>query len=121
MINGVFEKVNLESAQAQDTKRQAGTETATAASVAKEKIVNSEETKKQKTYDVQEAMHRVSTTAKMFNRKIHLEIDKDLNMVIVKVIDKETDEVIRQIPPEELVELAKHANDIKGLLINTEG
>jgi flagellar protein FlaG len=121
MINGVFEKVSLESVQAQDAKRQANSDPANTASSSREKIVNSEDTRKQQIYDVQEAIQRVSNTAKMFNRKIHLEIDRELNMVIVKVIDKETDEVIRQIPPEELVKLSKHANDIKGLLINTEG
>jgi len=41
--------------------------------------------------------------------------------MIVKVIDGDTDQVIRQIPAQELIELSKHAKDQKGLLINKEG
>jgi len=48
-------------------------------------------------------------------------VEEDLNIMIVKVIDSETEEVIRQIPPKELVALSKNAKDLKGLLINKEG
>jgi flagellar protein FlaG len=86
-----------------------------------EKIVNSEDQKKQDHIDTEVAMERVVSAAKFFNRKIHLEVEEDLNMMIVKVIDSETDEIIRQIPAEELIELSKNADDLKGLLINKEG
>lgn len=41
------------------------------------------------------------------------------NKLIVKVVDSETDEVIRQIPPEELMELTKHLNELRGNLVDT--
>ena len=41
------------------------------------------------------------------------------NQLVVKVVDSETDEVIRQIPPEELMELTKHLNELQGNLVNT--
>jgi flagellar protein FlaG len=85
-----------------------------------EKIVNSEDLKKHEEIDTREAIERIMSAAKFFNRKIHLEFEKDLNITIVKVIDSETEEVIRQIPPEELVRLSKNANELKGLLINKE-
>jgi flagellar protein FlaG len=66
-------------------------------------------------------MARVAGTAQLFNRKIHLEVEDDIDMVIVKIIDSETEEVIRQVPPEELVELSKNAKELKGLLISKEG
>jgi flagellar protein FlaG len=74
------------------------------------------------TYDnkrVKEAIDHVVSAANNYNHKIKLEVDNDI--MIVKVIDEETGEVIRQIPPEELVALSKHAKDLKGLLINKEG
>ncbi len=71
--------------------------------------------------NVKEAIERINDAAKFFDRKIRIEVEKDLNIMIVKVIDGETDNVIRQIPPKELVELSKHAKDLKGLLINKEG
>ncbi len=69
--------------------------------------------------EVREAIKRIVDMANFFNRKIHVEIDRDLEITIAKVIDSETEEVIRQIPPEEMVELSRKAKDMKGLLINT--
>jgi flagellar protein FlaG len=43
------------------------------------------------------------------------------DQLIVKVVDRETNEVIRQIPPEELLELTKHLNEISGSLVDTVG
>ena len=68
---------------------------------------------------VKEAIDNIVSSANYFNRKIKLEIDQDI--VVVKVIDGDTGKVIRQIPPQELVELSKNAIDLKGLLINKEG
>lgn len=71
--------------------------------------------------NVKEALDKISSVANSYNRKIRIEVDKDLDIMIVKVIDGDTDQVIRQIPAEELIELSKHAKDQKGLLINKEG
>ncbi len=45
--------------------------------------------------------------------------NNEANQLIVKVVDSETDEVIRQIPPEELMELTKHLNELRGNLVDT--
>lgn len=45
--------------------------------------------------------------------------NNEADQLIVKVVDSETDEVIRQIPPEELMELTKHLNELQGNLVNT--
>ncbi|WP_094752402.1 flagellar protein FlaG [Psychromonas sp. CD1] len=45
-------------------------------------------------------------------------IDKQLEKVIVSVIDDETDEVIRQIPSEDLVVLLKKMDGVKGMLFD---
>jgi len=45
----------------------------------------------------------------------------DNSELIVKVIDRETDEVIRQIPPEELVSLSEHLQELRGNLVDTVG
>lgn len=42
--------------------------------------------------------------------------NKDL---VIKVVDRESNEVIRQIPPEELQELSKQLTELKGNLVNT--
>jgi len=45
--------------------------------------------------------------------------NNESQQLVVKVVDSVTDEVIRQIPPEELMELTKHLNELQGNLIDT--
>ncbi|RJQ13376.1 MAG: flagellar protein FlaG [Nitrospiraceae bacterium] len=114
MIEGISKIKDLENAPAKEAeKRKTGT-------VRRE--VGEEDVKREaQGPDVKEAIGRVAETARLFNRELRLEMDNDLHIVVVKIVDGETDKVIRQIPPEELIELSKHAKDLKGLLINKEG
>ncbi len=52
--------------------------------------------------------------------KLKLEIDKDLNRVVVKILDAETDEVIRQVPLQELLEIAKSLKRMEGVFFREE-
>ena len=47
--------------------------------------------------------------------------NNDSDQLIVKVVDRDTDEVIRQIPPEELLELTKHLKEVSGNIVDTVG
>ncbi len=64
-------------------------------------------------------------------KELKIEIDKDLNMPIFKIIDKRTKEVLRQVPLEEIVKFLKgfekflkleqiKEEDLKGLLFKKE-
>jgi len=57
--------------------------------------------------------------SKLMNRTIRLEVDRETNTVVAKVNDRDTGEVIRQIPPEELQRIAKSLEQA-GLLLNRE-
>lgn len=50
---------------------------------------------------------------------VRFERDSGSEDLIVKIVDSETDEVIRQIPPEELLNLSKHLRELSGNLVNT--
>ncbi len=52
---------------------------------------------------------------------VRFENDSDLGELVVKVVDQKTDEVIRQIPPEELLHLTQRLEDLRGNIVNTEG
>ncbi|MCL2411673.1 MAG: flagellar protein FlaG [Treponema sp.] len=52
------------------------------------------------------------------NRKLQFVVDHSSNEVIVKVVNKETDKVIRVIPPEELQRLHRSLKDNIGLLLD---
>ena len=51
---------------------------------------------------------------------VRFEQFKDSTDLIVQIFDNETDEVIRQIPAEELMELRLTFEELRGNLVNTE-
>jgi len=53
-----------------------------------------------------------------FNKKLQFVVDHRSNEVIVKVIDKETDKVIKELPPEELQRLHRNMKEAIGLLFD---
>ncbi|KRB93365.1 hypothetical protein ASE07_13280 [Noviherbaspirillum sp. Root189] len=48
---------------------------------------------------------------------LEFSVDEDSNRTIVKVIDQQTQEVLRQIPSEEALKISKALNQVSGLLI----
>ncbi len=54
----------------------------------------------------------------LFNGEAKFEIDREADLIVVKIIDKESKELIRQIPPEEAVKLAKAMNEIEGIIFD---
>ena len=55
-----------------------------------------------------------------FNRRLKFSINRELDQVVVKVIDKETDKVIKELPPEEIQRLHVRIREAIGLLIDEE-
>jgi flagellar protein FlaG len=54
------------------------------------------------------------------NKKLKFYVNKELNQVVVKVIDSTTDKVIKEIPPEEIQNLHIRIREAIGLLIDEE-
>jgi flagellar protein FlaG len=65
---------------------------------------------------VERAVDRVREILERSDSHLQIEVDPDLQRVIVKVLDGDSGEVIRQIPPQEVIELAKNLSVPKGLL-----
>ena len=51
------------------------------------------------------------------NASLKIEIDPDSDRVIVKVLDDQSGELIRQIPSQEMVEIAKRLDTMQGIFI----
>jgi flagellar protein FlaG len=60
----------------------------------------------------------IENVSRTFNKKLQFVVDHRSHEVIVKVVDKETDKVIRVIPPEELQRLHKKLKETIGFLFN---
>ena len=52
------------------------------------------------------------------HRGLRFSIDDDSGRTIVRVVDTETDEVIRQIPSEEMLAVIRHFNEVTGNLFD---
>ena len=72
--------------------------------------------------DVEKALDAMQKKLEKFREVLKSEaefkVDRSTGMVIVKIKDKETGEVIRQIPPEVVVRLAKTIEEFLGLLLD---
>lgn len=51
---------------------------------------------------------------------VRFENDDAANELVVKIVDRETDEVIRQVPAKEVLALKEAMADLRGNLINTK-
>ena len=77
----------------------------------------SESTTNPKPEELDQAIKAVNEFVKPFNNALNFSVDQESKTTVVKVIDQSTKEVIRQIPSEEMLALAKALDTMKGLLI----
>src|SRR5690554_6193523 len=62
---------------------------------------------------VQDAVEKLSEFVEtVSNRGLQISVDEDLSQVILKVVNKDNEETIRQIPTEEVMELMKRMKDL---------
>ena len=60
--------------------------------------------------------------AEFLNQQVSFSYDERVNQIVVKVTKGDTEEVIRQIPSEEMIELiTKFRKDFRGLIFNRTG
>ncbi|WP_456383097.1 flagellar protein FlaG [Persephonella sp.] len=67
---------------------------------------------------LKEAINNLNKKLEMLNSQLKVETDEDTGMRVIKIVDKETNEVIRQIPPEVMLKIAKYLDEVAGLLFN---
>lgn len=64
--------------------------------------------------EVEAAVARVSRRLEQVNTRVTFSVDKDLGRVVVRVINPDTHEVVRQIPPQEFLDLAHQLDTLGG-------
>ena len=77
-----------------------------------------EEVKELPAKNVNEAVEEVNAFMQSMDRNLSFRVDEDLGEPIISVMDLETNEVIRQIPSEELLVIRKKMNDVNGALFD---
>lgn len=66
---------------------------------------------------VTQALKSINKSLGGLSQGLEFTIDEDSHRTIVKVVDKDTKDVIRQIPTKEALEIAKALDQVSGLLI----
>lgn len=65
-----------------------------------------------------DAIERANKAIAGGNRKFEVSIHEKTNEIMVKVIDIETDKVIREIPPEKILDLVASMMEMAGLIVD---
>ena len=69
--------------------------------------------------DVKQAALEINQAIKSLNDHLQFSVDDTTKSVVVKLIDGNTGQVLRQIPPEEILRLRAYYREHEGLLVNT--
>lgn len=67
--------------------------------------------------EVKEAVKKLNDSVKLFNSELLFTVDDETDIRVVKILDSTSKEVIRQIPSEDSIKLAKALDQLRGLLI----
>ncbi len=75
---------------------------------------------KKESVSLETAVVESNKAAVQMNSQVRFEIDQNTKNVIVKVVNKDTGEVIREIPSEEMVKLASRMEELRGVIFDRE-
>ncbi|MEM0955689.1 MAG: flagellar protein FlaG [Pseudomonadota bacterium] len=82
---------------------------------------------------LRDAIDEVQNYLQRFSRDLEISVDEELGATVVRVIDTATEELVRQIPAEDVLEIARFlrgrdattdeasATIVKGMLLNRQG
>ena len=70
--------------------------------------------------DIRRVAADIAQVSQTFNKRLQFIVDQQSDEVIVKVIDKTTDKVIKVLPPEELQRLHRKLKETIGFLFNEQ-
>ena len=69
---------------------------------------------------VSEMVENINQSLQSLRRELHFSVDEGSGRTIIKVVNTDTEEVIRQIPSEEVLSLMDKLDDGSGLLLDTQ-
>lgn len=55
------------------------------------------------------------------NASVRFDVDSKNGNILIMVVDRKTDEVIRQIPPEEMIAMRERMAEMRGMMLDQEG
>ena len=79
---------------------------------------NKEEEEELEKQDVEEVTKFLNESSALFNLSLQFRVHDETSRIVVSVTNSDTDEVIRQIPAQEVLDLAERLNEMVGVLFN---
>ena len=70
--------------------------------------------------EIDSAISQLNDYAQNLKRELHFSVDEASGRTVIKVTDPETEEIIRQIPPEEVLRIAESLEDNSGFLLRAQ-
>ncbi len=67
---------------------------------------------------IDSTISETNSKIKMSNTQLKYHIDDETQRISIKIIDKDTDKVIREVPPEETLEAIKKIWEIAGIIVD---
>ncbi len=75
--------------------------------------------------ELAQQLEEAANIANFLNRSLSFEVDREIKRVVISVVETDTKtggkKVIRKIPPEQMIKVLKHLNQVRGLLLDAEG
>jgi flagellar protein FlaG len=68
--------------------------------------------------DMESALKGLEQAGAIFNRRLSFSLNTKLDSVVVKVIDTDTDKVVREIPPAEVQRCYERLREVVGRLLD---
>lgn len=72
------------------------------------------------TKEVEEVVESFQEMSETIQTKLSFSVDEENNEIVVKIFDKESEELIRQFPSEEMLSLQNKMTDLAGFLFDTK-
>jgi len=69
--------------------------------------------------ELQNGVEKLNLTAKAFDTGLRFRLHEDSERLMVQVVDRSANEVIKEIPPEKVLDMVARIQDIIGLFIDT--
>lgn len=70
---------------------------------------------------VQDAVNKINEESARVDAKLSLSVDRELNRVLIRFTDPSSGEIIKQIPPEAVLEMMRRLDDLKGAMFDAQG
>lgn len=68
--------------------------------------------------NVKDIADTLNSAAKSLNTKVSFSVHEKTNRIIMKITDVQTGDVVREIPPKEMIRLLEHMHELIGMFVN---